>query len=106
MDITHLGLTIYGPLRKDHIVGHTCFTARFKPLASLKSIDLQLGSAFVTEADRVECLEYVKKQLIKDHGPLEKATIKAKRVASDYSLQPKEGKKPAKVAKKVSERLI
>ena len=102
MDISHLGLTILGPFEKDFIVGHTCFTSRFAPLSKLESIDLQLGSAFVSENDHVECLQSLKKQLIKSYRVSQKGQPKMKRAATYDILQSKEGKKPAKVAKKVS----
>lgn len=99
-DIKHLGLTIHGPLRKDLIVGHSCFAARFTPLKKLESVDLQLGSAFVTEDDRVECREYFKKQLVRGHDQSQKGKSKVKR-AVVHELQPKDGQRPTKMAKKV-----
>ena len=100
-NIMHLGLTIRGPFRKDIIVGHTCFATRFTSLTKLTSVDLQLGSAFVTEDDRVECREYLKKQLIKGYDASQNGKSKVKRTLF-LEAQTEGGQRPSKLARKVT----
>ena len=101
MDISHLGLTITGGLRKDSVIDHACFISRFAPLSKLKTIDLKLDSAFVNAEERDECLEYMKKKLIKGYTATQKVVKKPKRTAPDESELWKEGKRPPKMAKQV-----
>ena len=101
LDITSLGLTIYGAARKDLIIGHTCFAARFKPLTKLESVELRLGSAHITPAARRECQEYLRTQLVKGHGQPRKGKPKTKRTLAP-ELPDENVEKPAKMAKKVS----
>ena len=102
MDISHLGLTVSGGIRSDSILEHACFINRFLPLEKLKSIDLKLGSAFIDAEEHAECLEFMKKKLIKGYFVPQKGVRKTKRTAPEDSEQPREGKKPPKMAKQVS----
>ena len=83
MPITHLGLTIRGGVPKEQMLGHTCFTNRFKLLKGLKTIDLVLASAFIKAQDKKEIQEEMRETLIKDYrrSKLVKMT-KPKRAAS------------------------
>ena len=100
MPITHLGLTVKGGVPKEQMLGHTCFTNRFKVLKGLKTFDLVLPSALIKAQDKKEIQEEMRETLIKDYkrSKLTKTT-KSKRAAStDLAPGSRKATKKAKKA--------
>ena len=69
MKITHLALTIKGPVTENYIKGHTCTTERFKGMKHLKTVKVEIPSAILTAKTKTECIEYITKKLIKAPDP-------------------------------------
>ena len=100
MPITHLGLTIKGRVPKEQMLGHTCFTNRFKSLKGLKTFDLVLASGLVKAQDKTEIQEEMRETLIKDYQRSKLIrTTKPKRAAStDLAPGSRKASKKAKKA--------
>ena len=82
MPISHLGLTVKGGVVKQEILGHTCFSNRFKVLKKLKTFDLTLTSAHIKRQDKKDIQEEMREALIKDYQrPKELTKPKNKRAA-------------------------
>lgn len=101
MSISHLGLTVKGGIPKEQLLGHTCFTNRFKVLKGLKTFDLILASAHIKQKDKKEIQEEMREALIKGYKrPKELQKSKAKRAAPTDVVAG--SRKAAKKAKKAN----
>ena len=100
MPITHLGLTVKGGVPKEQMLGHTCFTNRFKSLKGLKTFDLNLASALIKAHDKKEIQEEMRETLIKDYrrSKLIKMTKPKRAASTDLVAGSKKATKKAKKA--------
>ena len=100
MPITHLGLTVKGGIPKEQMIGHTCFTNRFKLLKGLKTFDLVLASALIKAQDKKEIQEEMREALIKDYkrAKLIKKTKPKRAASTDLVAGSKKATKKAKKA--------
>ena len=100
MPITHLGLTVKGGVPKEQMLGHTCFTNRFKVLKGLKTFDLVLASAFIKAQDKKEIQEEMRETLIKDYrrSKLIKLTKPKRAASTDLAPGSRKATKKAKKA--------
>ena len=98
MHITHLGLTIKGFYPKEALLGHSCFSDRFKVSKSLRTFDLIAASAMIKDADKTDLVETMRERLIKGYvRPKEDDKSKTKRTApSEGEMKPKAPSKKAK----------
>ena len=64
--LKHLGLTIAGGIIKQSIFENEGFIERFLPLrGSLTSVDMRIGSDFVTRFEGKDCVEWVRRMLLR-----------------------------------------
>ena len=100
MPITHLGLTVKGGVPKEQMLGHTCFTNRFKVLKGLKTFDLVLASALIKSQDKKEIQEEMRETLIKDYkrSKLIKLTKPKRAASTDLAPGSRKATKKAKKA--------
>lgn len=107
MPITHLRLTVKGGVPKEQILGHTCFTNRFKLLKGLKTFDLVLASAIIKASDKKEIQEEMREALIKDYKrpkPIKKTKLKRAASTDPVTGSKKATKKAKKANTSVSSR--
>ena len=100
MPITHLGLTVKGGVPKAQMLGHTCFTNRFKSLKGLKTLDIVLPSALIKAQDKKAIQEEMRETLIKDYkrSKLTKKTKPKRAASTDLVAGSKKATKKAKKA--------
>ena len=104
MPLTHLGLTIKGGFPKEALLGHYCFTDRFKCLKGLNSLDLVLGSGRISDKAKKEIAEEMKEKLIQGYRrPKEsRKSSKSKSKRTKPSGSDGSDKTPAKRVRKAS----
>lgn len=92
LPITDIGLILKGPITEEMIVGHSCFTNRFKDLKKLKSFDITIGSALCNKDARREIKKFINSQLFPSRA-LKSGSRKRNKAAKSAEKEKRPGKK-------------